>query len=469
MPRITNDTPRKIIEDFAREIKQSQIDAVKPQDVVIHFRNERAANFPRKVVSVPINLLRYRKDNGRIASDVYSYEKSIKVLEEEDDDDQKILEKFLKDKDPDQTQNLKNSILHQGQDDPAIITCDGFLINGNRRKMVFQLLREQTHDPKFDRMNVVILPGKNDPGGPPTNKEIEQIENRYQLQKDGKSEYSNFDRALSIRRKIESGMSLEDQLSDDPNFVSLSPSEFKKQVQKYEEEFLKPLGCVDRYLEDLGRDGYYRSISSGIGDREGRWQAFLDYYKSVRKKLENERERISLGIEEDEVGRIEDVAFKLIRLREFPGQKVHNLMRGLPKYLSDDISKDELFALNRIRELDPSETHDSDGKEDDYEIIDQKWRNKNSTEIIRRVRRAIDHSEHSDEMETPIELLKQALKKLEHRKMNPSSIGAGDLKEAMIIAEKVERKARELKTELYNYIKDIDKLKKPQNKHTNAK
>ncbi len=468
MAKITNENQRKIIDDFADEIKRGKTDAPKPQEVVIHFRNERASNYPRKVVSVPVRLLRYRKDNGRIASDVYSYEKSVKILDEDDDDDQKILEKFLREKDPDQTQNLKNSIQHQGQDEPAIITCDGFLINGNRRKMVFQLLKEQTHDNEFDRMNVVILPGKNDAGGPPTNKEIEQIENRYQLQKDGKSEYSNFDRALSIRRKIDSGMSLEDQLGDDPNFVSLTAGEFRKQVQKYNEEFLKPLECIDRYLAYLGRSGYYRSISASIGDQEGRWQAFLDYYKSVWKKIEDEKERIKLEIEEDEVAKIEDVAFKLIRLREFPKElnyKVHKLMRDLPDYLSNPSSKNELLELNKIKDLDSTEIKNEDGKEDDYETTDQKWRKKNATEIVKRVRRAIGYTEHNEEMESPIELLKQAYKKLDHRKMDPSSVGIADLKEAMRLAEQVEKKAKELKGQFYEFQKNTEEFFKSKSKH----
>ncbi len=460
MAKITNDAQRKIIDDFANEIEHSKTDAPKPQEVVIHFRNERISNFSRRVVSVPVKLLRYRKDNGRIASDVYSYEKSVKILDEEDDDDQMTLEKFLREKDPDQTQNLKNSILHQGQDDPAIITCDGFLINGNRRKMVFQLLKGETHDPKYDRMNVVILPGKNDAGGAPTLKEVEQIENRYQLQKDGKSEYSNFDRALSIRRKIASGMSLEDQLSDDPNFVSLSPGDLKKQVKKYEEEFLKPLECIDRYLEYLGRNGYYHSISSKVGDREGKWQAFLDYYQYVYKKMENEKERIRLGINEDEIGRVEDVAFKLIRLREFPNLKVHILMRYLPKYLSNEVSKEELFELNKIQDINLAEIKNIEGKEEDYDTIDQKWRKNNRTEIIRRVRKAMDYTEHNDEMETPVELLKQAYKKLDHKKMDPSSISIGDLKEAMKLAEQVEKKAKELKNQFYECQKKTNEFLK---------
>ena len=38
------------------------------------------------------------------------------------------------------------------------------------------------------------------PGGPPTLKEIEELENRYRFQSEDKSEYYGFDRALSIKR-----------------------------------------------------------------------------------------------------------------------------------------------------------------------------------------------------------------------------------------------------------------------------
>ena len=131
-----------------------------------------------------------------------SYEKDKSPLLEKSENAQKIVRKFLEDKDPEKTKELINSIRHMGQKEPAIITKDGFLINGNRRKVALEKLHEKTKEEKFKWMKVVILPGKNDPGGPPTLKEIEQIENRYQLQSEGKSEYYNFDRALSIRNKI---------------------------------------------------------------------------------------------------------------------------------------------------------------------------------------------------------------------------------------------------------------------------
>ena len=93
---------------------------------------------------MPVELLRYRKDNGRIASDVMNYEKLNGPLDEKDTDAQEIIGKFLAAKDPEKMEILTSSIAHIGQSEPAIITADGFLINGNRRKMVLDELRKQT-------------------------------------------------------------------------------------------------------------------------------------------------------------------------------------------------------------------------------------------------------------------------------------------------------------------------------------
>src|SRR5204863_2611845 len=137
-----------------------------------------------------------------------------------------------------------------------IITCDGFLINGNRRKMVLDGLHQEfPESDAFGYMKCVILPGKDEEGGPPAILEIEKLENRYQLQSDGKSEYYGFDRALSIKRKMMLGFSLEEQLRDDPRFVRATELELKKAVKECESQFLGPLECVDRYLQYFDREG----------------------------------------------------------------------------------------------------------------------------------------------------------------------------------------------------------------------
>ena len=161
----------------------------------------------------PLSYSVIGKDNGRIASDVQDHERSRGPLDETNDMDQGTIAGFLRDKDPEKNEVLRRAILHDKQQEPAIITCDGFLINGNRRKLVIDKLHADfPNEPEYEYMKVVLLPAADEEGGAPTLLEIERLENRYQLQSDGRSEYYGFDRALSIKRKIEIGLSLRDQL-----------------------------------------------------------------------------------------------------------------------------------------------------------------------------------------------------------------------------------------------------------------
>lgn len=468
MKKLTKDKVRDIIEDFAREIEAAKrVGRVgpKPAKTVINFRNELQTGYERDICFVPIELLRYRKDNGRISSDVLHYEKNHGLLHEKDERSQEIIEGFLRKKDPEKTEELRRTILHEDQREPAIITCDGFLINGNRRKMVKKMLSEDSQykgDPKFTTMKVVILPGKDDKesGGAPTLKEIEQIENRYQLQSDGKAEYSGFDRALSIKRKIECGISLTEQLRDDPVYAGIGRKEFEKAIKKFETEYLQPLECIDRYLELLGRSVLYRTVFAGASDRIGRWQAFLDYYKSVRRGLEDERQRVRLGVDENEVGKIEQAAFTIIRKRDLKGvAKVHQIMRDLQKWLCNKDSKKELLELANIDQyLPPEERVDENGKELDEQTIDKKWGAKHATEIIHRVKNAKYCYEHKEEREAPLALLQTALSKLNHDNMDTSAISVDEIDRAMELIRKIKERLQKLERELYHHQKQYKKL-----------
>lgn len=452
MDHLTIPAYREIIEDFVKEIKRRRIKASPPKTAVIYFRNEHIKGVERDVWEVPLELLRYRVDNGRIASDVESYQRLHGPLLEKDGKTQKILGEFLEKKDPDLTAILVKSLKHTGQKEPAIITCDGFLINGNRRKLALEKL-------KYPTMKVVILPGPDEEGGQPTVLEIEQIENRYQLQREGKAEYYKFDRALSIRRKEKLGMTLEMQLRDDPQFANLEEKEFQKRMQEYREEYLEPLKCIDMYLSHLGREGLYDNISSGMADREGRWQAFVDYYKGVESKLADDNKRMRyLGIDEDEIGTVRDIAFKIIRQREFPKlKKVHQIMRDLPKMLKRDESKETLFELKDIDLEVPSKLkYDENGEELDFKRIDQNWVSNNASIIIRQVKKAMNLHEFEKEKETPIRLLQSAYDKLTHAEMIPQNAKVGDYKEACILAQDIRDRADVLRSEFA----DLDKMSK---------
>ncbi len=462
MPAITTPTRREIIEDFAREIRERRVETAKPSTKTINFRSDWADNIERKVWRVPIEILRYRKMNGRIASDVLDYVRNLGILDESDAEAQEQIRQFLERKDPEKTAQLRKSIMHSGQREPAIITCDGFLINGNRRKMVMEALRrENPHNEDFASMKVVILPGEGDPGGAPTLLEIEKLENRYQLQSDGKSEYYGFDRALSIRRKMGLDFSLRDQLRDDPEFSNATEAQIKSAIKDYQRDFLEPLDCVDRYLAQFGREGQYSAISSGMSDPKGRWQAIKDYSLTYSRHICNENRRAKLGIMDDEIGDIEEAAFDIIRLRNLPDlPKPHMVMRNLQKYCETKDGKRELLRIAHTVEpiLPSEECVDKDGNPLDSAAIDAKWASRNRQVIIQQISKAKYEYETVRLKETPIDLLEAALKKLTHDRMTLTDIKIGDHKKAMKLAAKIKKKADELETEIYHLEKSVDQL-----------
>jgi len=466
MSSLTTDTPRRIIVDFAALISEKKIPPKKPDEWVINFRNEQKEGKARKVFLVPLNVLRFRKENGRIASDILSYEKLCGPLREDTKEGQDTIGGFLEKKDPEKTKELLLSVQHDGQREPAIITCDGFLINGNRRKLVHDKLAKS--DDAFKYMRVVILPGLGDEGGPPTMLEVEQIENRYQLMSEGKAEYYGFDRALTIRRKMNLGISLESQLRDDPLYVALDSKDFAKVVQKYKSEFLSPLECADRYLAHFGRQGLYDTISTGYGDKEGRWQAFIDYAK-FSEQLRDEKRRMKLGISEKEIGRIEDIAFKLIRKRELSSSdrgnptglpKVHVVMRDLPRLLTSEVGKKELFAITKIEaDLPGDQKFDKGGREYGPREIDKKWGEKYATDFIRQLKKAYAIHNHERSSERHLALLNAALDKLNHPVLqDPASIAIEDIEDAERIAREIRDRAHYLEGEFYHQKKNLTGL-----------
>jgi len=95
MDDMTKSKTREIIDDFAKAIKDTRVDSSPPKTTVINFRTEARDKKPRKIYEVQIELLLYRKDNGRISSDVLNYEKDKGLLIEKTKAVQQIIRRFL--------------------------------------------------------------------------------------------------------------------------------------------------------------------------------------------------------------------------------------------------------------------------------------------------------------------------------------------------------------------------------------
>src|SRR5438445_5428064 len=110
MTKLTTMAPREIIKDFAVEIQNRRERGPKPSKTVIDFRNDRKAGREREIYYLPLELLSYRKDNGRISSDVQSHERQLGKIVEHTEEGQKIIRQFLEEKDKEKTDELKLSI-----------------------------------------------------------------------------------------------------------------------------------------------------------------------------------------------------------------------------------------------------------------------------------------------------------------------------------------------------------------------
>ena len=459
---ITTDAKREIIKDFQKAIDEKKITTNEP--TIINFRNDALDRKQREIFLVDLNLLRYRRENGRISSSVLGYEKEKGFLNPDEEDAQRKIKKFLLEKNPEKTEELIKMLETEGQRNPGIITCDGFLINGNRRKAALEeIYKENPSDERFARMRVVILPGEGEEGGPPTLKEIEQIENRYQLQSDGKAEYFGFDAALSIKQKIKVGFSLEEQLRDNPIYRDITPRQFKA-VLKKEEQKLVALDCVDRYLDMFNRAGQYQQIAKRIGDPEGRWQAFVDY-ANTWNKLQKTQERMKHQIEDTDIEVLEQVAFKAIRFRDIPsvGKKIHEIMRRLPILWQH--GKDALIELDKNVEVDiPAEDQvDSEGNQLPLSQIDKRWEARFQNQISYQIKQAVDAVAQKTEQQQPLSLLEDAYKKLTHEDMKIEAINTSDLEKARKLAESIKEKATEMCSEIFERKKSKSKSKNKRN------
>jgi hypothetical protein len=225
-----------------------------------------------------------------------------------------------------------------------------------------------------------------------------------------------------------------------------------------EKEFLKPLECAERYLKQFGREGLYRTISTSISDREGRWQALKDYSNTLSGVFQNQAKLLEYGIEESEIGTIEEAAFDIIRLRVIPDMpKVHSIMRNLAKLCHTKEGKRAILAIvDKVEaRLPASECRDESDNPLKLDAVDAKWAAKNQQAIIHNVKKASECHEIQKGRETPLELMEAAYRKLTHDDMDIGSLSAKDLGEALKIVEKIRARAYELASKIYRTQKDL--------------
>ncbi len=388
---------REFSKELARQIKDRKQSLAAPKNDVIPFRNDKENNTVREIFKVPIELLYFRHDNNRINAKMKTFTKQNPQYDDENkytsSDFQEILAKKLFDQDVKKHKVLKDLILAQGQDKYAIATADGFLIDGNRRKAVMQELFKETGQDKFGWMKVILLPDgeQEGDGGRPTRQEIRTLERILQISRDGRSSYSNLNRALSMKEEIElMNGNVESYIKADPGNANIikQSRKLKSYIDDLDKEFLGPIKLIDDYLEYLEREDEYTIIED-----KGLWDAFRDFYKSVLRNIKKDDNHTP-----EDYSDLVQIGFKMISTRNF-SRDIRHEMTDLKKYWKDETQKKQISYIKKV---------------DDPELLEDKSEaEKARGSIVKIVQKTRDIKAVIDSIDKPLELIEGAVAKME--------------------------------------------------------
>lgn len=225
------------------------------------------------VYMVPLGLPRYRLENGRTTGAQAEYLAANPDLEDDF---------FRIDGESEEAQTAQHQILIRlasgpknlfdefkvaEQEEPIILSAQGYVINGNRRLSTWRTLygEDPSKHTRFSNIQAVILPHCED-------KDLDRLEAELQLKEDLKAEYSWTSQALMMREKMERFKYQEEEIAA---IYGLKKGDLQ--------ELLDCLDYADDYLKS-------RSVSRHYSNVDGKEFAFRQICRS-RKRVKSPRER----------------------------------------------------------------------------------------------------------------------------------------------------------------------------------
>ena len=449
----------KIIEVDELTINKAKITTDPLERVTIPYKDWKTGKKLADVWKIPIEYCKFRLENGRIKTEIISHQKLKGVLDPDQEEVQKIIHGYLGKSDPSKNKILKEALKKDGQQEVAVITADGFLINGNRRKWALQELNKESPDEKYKTMKVVVLPGTNDPERP-TRIDIALLENRYQVYEDGKSEYSEMNKALTYYEHDKSGIDIKDLLKEDTSYANLNAKQLEKKANEFKEAYFKPIELMKQFLDINGTPDDFNRV-------EDRWQSFKELRKIVLKPLGQEKTLVKYNLQKQDVGVIQNAAFNLIKIKD-ASEIVHqnrDLIRIIPKALElkNNTGKKEIIDIGKIED-EISETNDPDQK-------NIEWQKKYSVEIINKIKKVSNLIEKKKAQEGPIDRLLEAMDVLEDESLYADStenMKPDDAEKAMKISNHVATRAQHITDMFYTikkgFVDDVEAFRKKYSK-----
>ena len=154
-----------------------------------------------KSYRLPLDLTFYNIHNGRFASEYIDLKrKENRDLDPHNSEDSKKIQTLLYHLVPKDTLILEKDLQQYGQKDPGIITHEGYVINGNRRRSVLEELVSRGQS-EFNYIEVARLPPNT------SSQDIWKIEGGIQLSKNLQLDYGAINELLKFQDGIQAGIS----------------------------------------------------------------------------------------------------------------------------------------------------------------------------------------------------------------------------------------------------------------------
>jgi hypothetical protein len=367
------------------------------------------------VVSSPIyhfrlSQLNYNKANGRIKAEVSEFEAQRgRLLNMEFDSDMQIIKQILLSIRKDENEKILEDLKKNGQLQPGIVTCDGIIINGNRRHALLDQLFNQTHDDRFNCLDAHVLPADI------TKSEIWLIEAGIQLSTPQQLDYSPINHLLKLREGVDSGLEVSEMAQ---RIYGVDENKLSRDLDR--------LSLIDEYLDEyLQKPGRYHLIG-GLAEHFIDLQNILDWIKNPRGPVHRDWESTIRDINE-----LKLVAFYFIRAK-FPHLRIRDLRNLFCRHASWIILREVLNIKDTTEIEDNYPIEDTAGDEEDFEvessgdsveivgpiieqdrIVEREWKQKVEGHLKNDFEEAMEQQNIERHKEKPLSLARKALRHLE--------------------------------------------------------
>jgi len=379
-----------------------------------------------RVQELPIYRFRtsdllFNRANGRIRSSILAWESEEgKMVDPYSPDGQRVIREFLLSIREDENDKIQDDLLQNGQLQPGIVTCDGVVVNGNRRKALLEQLYDVTHEECHQYLEAHVLPRSIEKS------ELWLIEAGIQLSAPQQLDYSPINHLLKLREGVDSGLDIENMAS---RIYGVDVERLRRDLAR--------LGLIDEYLRDyLCKPGRYYLI-------EGKNEHFIDLQNVLERVVTPRGVRKDWTPDESDFAELKLVAFHLIR-GKFPHMRIRDLRdlflresswQDLKKVVGLTTSTDSV-GEEAAEEETPTEADDDDyveTTEDDEgdaslatverdRVEEEQWVKQRKGQLKSAFQDAKEQLQIEKDREQPLALARRALRNMEA--IREDSVGA---------------------------------------------